>query len=70
MGFLEDILNGGLDRDFDGDIDSHDRALFIEECIRNDENERQERIYSQQCDDCNEELDSEDFEDCDFDDDF
>ena len=57
MGLLDDVLNGGIDRDCDGDIDRHDRDLYIEECIRNDELEK-ERIYSQQ---------SEDWEDC-FDD--
>lgn len=29
MGFWEDILNGGLDRNFDGKIDSKDRELYL-----------------------------------------
>ena len=38
MGFLDDVLNGGLDRDFDGDIDSRDRDIhFLEEELRKQE---------------------------------
>ena len=33
MGLLDDVLNGGLDRDLDGDIDNCDRDLYIEECV-------------------------------------
>ena len=29
MGFWDDLLNGGLDRDFDGDIDSRDRDIYF-----------------------------------------
>lgn len=34
MEFWEKILNGGLDRDLDGDIDSRDRELYFEEELR------------------------------------
>ena len=43
MGFWDDLLNGGLDRDFDGDIDSRDRDLyFLEEELR--EQEEKEKL--------------------------
>lgn len=34
MKFWKKILNGGLDRDLDGDIDCHDRELYFEEELR------------------------------------
>lgn len=48
MSFWKDILNGGLDRDFDGDIDSHDRELYFEEELRRKRlEEEQERQHHQ-----------------------
>ena len=64
MGLLDDVLNGGIDRDCDGDIDSHDRDLYFEECIRNDELEKAE-IYCQQSEewvDFYDEIDDEDYD--------
>ena len=45
MGFWDDLLNGGLDRDFDGDIDSRDRDLYFleEELLEQEEKEKQRR---------------------------
>ncbi len=52
MGFLDDILNGGIDRDFDGDIDSRDRDIyFLDEELRVQKEERDAEIYRQQSDD-------------------
>lgn len=48
MKFWDDVLNGGLDRDFDGDIDSHDRDLWDIEMIREQECERNAEIERQQ----------------------
>lgn len=48
MKFWDDVLNGGLDRDFDGDIDSHDRDLWDMEMIREQECERNAEIERQQ----------------------
>ena len=45
MGLLDDVLNGGLDRDLDGDIDNRDRDLYIEECVINEEKEKQSEDF-------------------------
>ena len=50
MGFWDDLLNGGLDRDFDGDIDSRDRDIyFLEEELR--EQEEKEKLHRYQHED-------------------
>ena len=49
MGFWDDIINGGLDRDFDGDIDSRDRQIGLEEeWLREQRQAEEDRIHEQQ----------------------
>lgn len=51
MSFIDDMLNGGIDRDFDGDIDKRDRdIMFAEESIAK-EIERRETTYEYDYDD-------------------
>lgn len=48
MKFWDDVFNGGLDRDFDGDIDSHDRELWDMEMLNEQKREREAEIERQQ----------------------
>ncbi len=48
MPFWKDILNGGIDRDFDGDIDDWDREIaFEDDCRRREEEERRGSYFSE-----------------------
>lgn len=51
MGLWDDILNGGVDRNFDGNMDSRDRDIeFLDEQIRRQQEENDAEISRQQSD--------------------